>query len=137
MDRQWAMSHWNTPPVRNQAPLTALSSSLRCVSAAEHQTELQDKTPKASLKKRSIMEHSPGLTQVTKSLRRCSGNWTKMLLKGHLRIKCHSQYNKVIVTMLWTSLVKEVIFYNAKVLTLRLAGSNNVHSESHINYHSY
>ena len=29
--------HLNTPPVRNQAPLTAQSSSLRCVSASEHQ----------------------------------------------------------------------------------------------------
>ena len=32
------MSHSNTPPVRNRALLTARSSSLRCVSAAEHQT---------------------------------------------------------------------------------------------------
>ena len=30
--------HSNTPPVRNRAPLTARSSSLRFVSAAEHQT---------------------------------------------------------------------------------------------------
>ena len=29
------------------------------------------------------------------SLRSCSGNRAKMLLKGHLGIKCHSQYNKV------------------------------------------
>ena len=35
------MSHSNTPPVRNRAPLTARSSSLRCVSAAEHQTAEQ------------------------------------------------------------------------------------------------
>ena len=37
-DRRWAMSHSNTPPVRNRAPLTTRSSSLRCVSAAEHHT---------------------------------------------------------------------------------------------------
>ena len=35
------MSHSNTPPVRNRAPLTARSSSLRCVSAAEQQTAEQ------------------------------------------------------------------------------------------------
>ena len=35
------MSHSNTPPVRNRAPLTARSSSLRCVSAVEHQTAEQ------------------------------------------------------------------------------------------------
>ena len=35
------MSHSNTPPVRNRTPLTARSSSLRCVSAAEHQTAEQ------------------------------------------------------------------------------------------------
>ena len=32
------MSHSNTPPVRNRAPLTERCSSLRCVSAAEHHT---------------------------------------------------------------------------------------------------
>ena len=37
-DQRREMSHSNTPPVRNWAPLTARSSSLRCVSAAEHQT---------------------------------------------------------------------------------------------------
>ena len=39
---QWReMSHSNTTPVRNRAPLTARPSSLRCVSAAEHQTAEQ------------------------------------------------------------------------------------------------
>ena len=52
------MSHSNKPPVRNRAPLTARSSSLRCVSAAEQQTaEQYSKTgwtnpTKASPKKR-------------------------------------------------------------------------------------
>ena len=41
MDKRWAMSHSNTPPVRNRVPLIARSSSLRCVSAAEHQTAEQ------------------------------------------------------------------------------------------------
>ena len=41
-----------------------------------------DKTPKASPKKRFIVEYSPGLSQDTKSLRSCSGNRAKMLLKG-------------------------------------------------------
>ena len=38
------------------------------------------------------MEYPPGLPQDTKSLRSCSGDRAKMLLKGQLRIKCHSQY---------------------------------------------
>ena len=40
-DRRWEMSHSNTPLVRNRAPLTARSSRLRCVSAAEHLTAEQ------------------------------------------------------------------------------------------------
>ena len=48
----------------------------------------QDKTPKESSNKRSNIEYS-------KSLRICSGNQAKMLIKGHLGIKCHSQYIKV------------------------------------------
>ena len=40
-DIRWAMSQSNTPPVRNRAPLTARSSSLRCVLAAEHHTAEQ------------------------------------------------------------------------------------------------
>ena len=40
-DRRWAMSHLNTPPVRKRSPLTARSSSLRGVSAAEHHTAKQ------------------------------------------------------------------------------------------------
>ena len=35
------MSHSNTPPVRNRGPLTARSSSLRCVSPADHQAALE------------------------------------------------------------------------------------------------
>ena len=46
------MSHSNTPPVRNRAPLTARSSSLICVSAAEHQTaEQYSKTGRTKLRK--------------------------------------------------------------------------------------
>ena len=56
----------------------------------------QDKTPKASLDEQSIMEYLPGLPQDTKSLRSCSGDRAKMLLKGQLRIKCHSQYIQII-----------------------------------------
>ena len=89
-------------PVRKPAPLTAWSSSLRCVLAADHHNEKQysktgkGKTPKASPKKRSVMEYSPGLSQDTKSLRTCSVIRAKTLLKGHLGIKSHSKYIKVI-----------------------------------------
>ena len=94
------MSHSSTPQARNRATLTVRSSSLRCVSAAEHETaEQYSNTPK----KRSIMEHSPRLPQDTKTLRSCSGNRAKMLLKGHLWIKCHSQNNKVIRFLQYSS----------------------------------
>ena len=43
IDRRWAISQSNTQPVMNRAPLTARSSSLRCVSAAEHHTAKQYK----------------------------------------------------------------------------------------------
>ena len=39
------MSHSNTSPVSNRAPLTARSSSLLCVSAAEHHTAEQYSVP--------------------------------------------------------------------------------------------
>ena len=46
------MSHSNTPPIKNRAPLTARSSSLRCVSAAEYQTaEQYSKTVRAKPRK--------------------------------------------------------------------------------------
>ena len=44
----------------------------------------QDKTSKASPKKRSIIEYSPGLNQDYKSLRSCSGNWERYSSKGNL-----------------------------------------------------
>ena len=47
---------------------------------------VEDKTTKASPKKRSIMEHSPRLPQDTKSIRSYSGNRVKMLLEGYLGI---------------------------------------------------
>ena len=105
------MSNVNTPLVRKRAPLSTRSSSLRCIcSRAPHcRTVLQkrkEKTPKAffyywqrnskSPKKRSIMEYSQGVPQDTMSLRSGTGKHAKMLLKGHLGIKCHFQYIKVI-----------------------------------------
>ena len=41
MGRRWAMSHSNTPSVKNRAPLSARSSSLRCVYAGDHHTAEQ------------------------------------------------------------------------------------------------
>ena len=40
-DRRCKRSHSNTPPVKTLAPLTTRSSSLRCVSAAEHYVAAQ------------------------------------------------------------------------------------------------
>ena len=59
----------------------------------------QDKTTKASPKEAMYMEHSPcriSSRYKFKSLRSCSGNRVKMLLKSHLGIICHSKYITVI-----------------------------------------
>ena len=95
----------NTLPVRIQAPLTARSSSLRWLSQQPSTTQ-QNSTPKrAGQNPESIFQEAiyhgtssryKWLPQDTKPLRSCSGNRAKMLLKGHLGIKCHSQYNTVI-----------------------------------------
>ena len=102
-DRRCARSHSNTPPVKKLAPLTTKSSSLRCVSVAEHHTAEQcSKTgstkPVKHLPRNSLSWNTcqDFLAQDTKPLRSCSGNRAKMLLKSLLGIKCHSQYNKVI-----------------------------------------
>ena len=93
----------NIHPIKELAPLTAMSSSLKCVSAAEdHTAEQYSKTgrtkprnylPRCNL---SWNIYLPGLPQDTKPFRSCSGNRVKMLFKSHLRIKCHSKYIKVI-----------------------------------------
>ena len=100
-DLRCARSHSNTPPVKKLAPLTTRSSSLRCVSAAEHQTaEQYSKTgrtkPIKHLAKSSLSWNTCQDFLKVKQLRSCSGNRAKMLLKNHLGNKCHSQYNKVI-----------------------------------------
>ena len=84
-DRRLTMSHSNTPPVRNRHHDCTVKLFKVCIcSRAPYCRTLlqnwQDKTPKASSKKRSIMEHSPGVPQDTNSLRSCSGNKSKMLL---------------------------------------------------------
>ena len=51
-DRLWERSQLSTPPAIKQAPLTTRSSSLRCVSAAEHHTaEQYSKTGKTKPQK--------------------------------------------------------------------------------------
>ena len=54
------------------------SRALYCITVLQNRLA---KTEKASLKKRSIMEYSPGLLHDNKSLRNCSGNRVKMILK--------------------------------------------------------
>ena len=95
------MPHSNTHPVRKRPPLTAWSTSLRCVSAAEHQTaEQYSKTSRKKLQKplpRSYLSWTHARTSSRfHVLRSCSGNRANLLLKGHLGIKCYSQYIKVI-----------------------------------------
>ena len=98
-DRRCARSHSNTPPVKKLAPLTTRSSSLKCVSAAEHHTAEQC--------------YKMGRTKPLKHLPRSSLSWNScqdfLKIPSHSEaaleterkchskfIKCHSQYNKVI-----------------------------------------
>ena len=99
-DRRCARSHSNTLQlIKKLAQQTTRFSSLVCIGCSttlQNSVVLQDKTPKASPKKQSIVEYLPGLPLDTKPLRSCSGNRAKMLLKSHLWIKCHTQYNQII-----------------------------------------
>ena len=85
IDRRWARVHSKTPPAKNTAPLTTLLGSLRCESAAEHDTaEQHSKTPKRFQKRRPIMKYLPGLSRDTNLLSCSHGNRMMVLLKGHL-----------------------------------------------------
>ena len=94
----------------------------------------QDKTPKASPKKQSVMEYLPVLPQDTKLLRRSSGNRARMLLKSHLGIKCHSQYNKIFRILQhspansdWGCMVRDL----ETIIVLVLPAFNFIHQRSH------
>ena len=95
------------PPVRNQAPLTARSVNLRCVSSAEYysakQYSITSKTKPQSISQEAIYYGTLANTFSRYQVFDCSGNRAKMLLKGHLGIKCHSQYNKVIRLLQYSS----------------------------------
>ena len=63
-DRRSALSHSNTPPFRNRAPLTARSSCLRCISAAEHHTVEQfSKTGRTKPRKHLSRSDLPWITR--------------------------------------------------------------------------
>ena len=51
------------------------------------------------------MKYLPGISQHTKPLSCSSGNRAEVLLKGHLSIKYHPQYNKV-SRLLWYSSIQ-------------------------------
>ena len=88
-DRRWERLQLSTPSAKKQELLIMRSSSLRCVSSAEHHTaEQYSKTGKTKphehllMSEQFIMEYPPGLPQDTKTFRSCSGGQAKMLLKG-------------------------------------------------------
>ena len=57
-DRRWERLQLSTPPAKKQALLTTRSTSLRCVSAAEHHTaEQYSKTGKTKLQKHLMMSN--------------------------------------------------------------------------------
>ena len=57
-DRRWERSQLSTPPAKKQAPLTTRSSSLRCVSPAQHHTaEKYSKTGKTKPQKHLPMSN--------------------------------------------------------------------------------
>ena len=89
-------AHSNTPQLKKRAPLTTHGPVLRCVSAADHHTaESYSKAGKIKPRSNSHEAIYHGIlartSLRTNSLRSCSGNRAKMLLKNHLGIKCHSQ----------------------------------------------
>ena len=62
-----------------------------CISSrAPHCHTVQQNGQDKPWKEQPIMENSLGHFQDARSLRRCSENWLKMLLKSHLGIKYHS-----------------------------------------------
>ena len=75
-------------------PLITWTSSLKCVSAAEHHTaEISPKRAGQTFERISqeVIYHGILANASLKYQRRA-----KMLLKSHLDIKCHTQYIKVI-----------------------------------------
>ena len=126
------MSH--SPPVKKQALLITWSSNLRSVLANEHDTADQDSKMGSTkpLKKKKQLCRS-NLSWKTHqdflkipSLSSYPGNQLKMLLIGHLGIKCHSQYIKV-TRLLQHSSTK---CYCGVLLTFIV-----YHSLTHIQYH--
>ena len=99
-DLRCARSHSNNPQLRNYNTTTR-SSSLSCVSAAEHNTAEQDsKTgwtkPRKHLTRIRLSWNTCQEFLKIPSLSEAVGNRVKMLLKNYFGIKCHSQHNKVI-----------------------------------------
>ena len=52
------------------------------------------------------MEYLSGLPQDTKSLRSCSGKQSEYESQKSFGIKCHSQYNKVIIIIIIIIIIK-------------------------------
>ena len=102
IDRRCARSQANTLIVKKLAPLTTRSSSLRCVSTAEHHTaehyyktsmtKLRKHLPRSNLSWNACQDF---LKNPSQPLRSCFGNLAKMHFISHLGIKCRSKYNKV------------------------------------------
>ena len=101
-DRRWTRLHSKTPPAKNELSWQPCPS-LTCESAAEHCNvekysktgRRQDKTIKRYQKERPIVKYLQRLSHVTKPLSCSTRNRAKVLLKGHLSIERHTQYNKV------------------------------------------
>ena len=98
--------------VKKQEPLTARSSSLRCVSAAEHHTaEQYSQTGRRKLRLhlyREAIYHgilARTSIKIQLSLRSCSENRVKMLLKSHRGIKCHFKCIEVIALNFGLSII--------------------------------
>ena len=58
-DRRWPMSHWNTPPLKKRAPLTARSSSTGHASVAWHHTTEQYSKTLAGQRQDKSRKHLP------------------------------------------------------------------------------
>ena len=104
MFKKCARSHSNRPPVKKLAPLTMRSSSLRCVSAAEHQTaEQYSKT---------------GKTKPLKHLPRSSLSWNTY----HYFLKIPSRWEVALETE-WRCFSKVILESNVTPKIIRSSDS--------------
>ena len=128
------MSHSNTPPVKNGAPRTARSSSLRFVSAAEHQTvEQYFKTGRT--KPRKHLPRSNLSWNTCQDFLKIPSFWeaaleterSRLLLKGHLSV-----YSLLVINSILFCLVLVFLYF---LNNYDFSDQVNVFTDGHFSFH--